>query len=74
MGHCHGRLVTSPSFGFRPAFPWNMTACDSKNLEKNPGAYTWKLTFGTEIIYLNLNVGRRFYQKQKCTGKWDMIA
>lgn len=50
IGHCHGLLVTSPSFGFNPAFPCSMTACDSKNRAKKPGAYTWKLTFGTAIM------------------------
>lgn len=39
--------MDSPSFGLRPAFPWNITACDSKNVEKNPGAYTLKLSGGT---------------------------
>jgi len=40
---------TSPSFGFRPALPWNITACDSINLVKKFGLYTSKLTFGTVI-------------------------
>lgn len=49
IGHCHGLDVTSPSFGLRPAFPWNITACDSMNLAKKFGEYTSKLTFGTKI-------------------------
>jgi len=55
IGHCHGLDVTSPSFGFRPAFPWNITACDSINLAKKFGEYTSKLTFGTIVNKKNLN-------------------
>ena len=47
MGHSQGREVYSPSLGLRPAFPVNMTACDSRKREKKPGEKFWKLTFST---------------------------
>ena len=35
MGHSHGLEVYSPSFGFSPAFPCNITWCDSMNLKND---------------------------------------
>lgn len=61
IGHCHGLEVISPSFGFNPAFPWNMTACDSMNRSRKLGAYTSKLTFGTGKRFN----GFRFYKQSE---------
>ena len=46
MGHSQGRLVISPSLGFRPELPCSMTRCDSMKRERKEGAKSRTEEFG----------------------------
>lgn len=47
MGHIQGLEVISPSLGFKPALPLNMTRCDSTKRWKKFSLYSVKLILGT---------------------------
>ena len=56
IGHIHGRDVISPSLGFRPALPLNMTAWDSVKRWKKLSEYVEKLMLGTVIIIIMYSI------------------